>query len=158
MFPSFTIQEGWESPFTLELEPELCSHEECLNIFRIIKNGCASDCDIDILCVIDNVIARIHEINYGIKRLIIDDPFIRLVHSVFNYLNVRKGETLFNERRVYIYEIYNNYLKNEPLDSSPHPVSPTSPPIVETKGKIQNLKETMKVVPVPKIMKKAKKN
>jgi len=158
MLPSFQIQAGWESPFTLELDLEFCPNEECINILKILKSGCTSDCDADIIYLTDIVISRIHEKNYNIKTLNQSDPFFILVRYTFQYLNSRKYEEIFNSRRIYIHDIFNNYLKNEPLDSSPHPVTPPPPPAVETKSKIQNIKDTVKEVSVPKIMKKAKKN
>ncbi len=157
MFPSVRIQEGWESPFHLELDLEFCPNEECLNVFKILRSGCTSDCDADIIYLTDIVISRIHEKNYSIKTLDRIDPFFILVRNTFQYLNSRKYEEVFNSRRIYIHDIFNNYLKNEPLDISPHPVSPTSPPTVETKSKIKSLKLLVKEVSVPKIMKKAKK-
>jgi len=152
MFQSYIIREGWESPLRLELDLEFCPHEECCEILKLLRYGCTSECDVDILYLIDNLITRLHEINYGVKFRKPNDSFINLIQYSFRYLNTRQAERDFNKRRMDIYKIYNHYLKNEPSENSPHPISPVSPPSIQKVSK----KEETKGVKFPKIMKKAR--
>ena len=157
MFPRYTIKEGWESPFPLVLDLGFCSHEEC-KLFLSIFSHSPSACDPEILHISNEVLKRINDINYDIKHVDSGDPLIKLVRYTFNFLRLKKEDKKFYEKCKEICDTFNYYLNNDPPDISPHPVSPISPPPVETKGKVHNLKDTVKEVSIPKIMKKAKKN
>ena len=155
MLRSYKAEEGWISPFLLELDLVLTSHGECQSILSLLRL-CSSECDPEILYISDEVLRRINDIGYEIKYLDIGDPLIKLIKYTFNYLYTRNKEELFYDKCKIICKTYNYYLKNDPPGYSPQAVSPVSPPCEENKGAIQKLKEVISDIPAPKIMKKEK--
>ena len=121
--------------YTLKIDFTGCNITDLYEILKILYNS-SEESQKDILELADEVIDRIGIIGYDLKTPQYK-KFCDFVHYLFNVLKKIRAET----HVMRIYEMYNFYIKNEPI--SPIMESPKSP------GSPEEVKP-------PKIMRKVK--
>lgn len=121
--------------YTLKINFEICNITDLYEILKILYNS-SEESQKDILELADEVIHRIGIIGYDLKTPQYK-KFCDFVHYLFKVLKKIRAE----DHVMRIYEMYNFYIKSEPI--SPVMESPKSP------GSPEEVKP-------PKIMKKVK--
>ena len=121
--------------YTLKINFEICSVTDLYEILKILYNS-SEESQRDILELADEIIHRIDIIGYDLKTPQYK-KFCDFVHYLFKVLKKIRA----NEHVMRIYELYNFYIRDEPI--SPIMDSPKSP------GSPEEVKP-------PKIMRKVK--
>lgn len=121
--------------YTLKINFGVCNVKELYEILKILYNS-SEECQRDILELADETLDRIGIIGYDLKKPQYKS-FCDFVHYLFKVLKKIRAE----DHVMRIYDLYNFYIKNEPI--SPIMDSPKSPSSPEE-------------VKPPKIMRKVK--
>lgn len=119
--------------YTLKIDFEICSVSDLYDILKILYNS-SEESQKDILELADETLDRIGIIGYDLKTPQYK-KFCDFVHYLFNVLKKIRAE----DHVTRIYEIYNFYIKDEPI--SPIMDSPKSPEVKPPKimRKVKNV-------------------